>query len=91
MQDHKDEYQISGWHLKKEVTIGQIITMCMLCVSGFWWASNVEARLMHLNGEIRRVEELQKIQFGHIENLFNRIDRKLNKIDDKIESKMDKK
>ena len=84
------EFKVSGWHLKKEVTIGQLITILVILVSGLWWASSVETRLVRVSDEIIRVEQKQDLQMMSITRLFNRIDRKLNKIDDKMDRKADK-
>lgn len=90
---HKEkvtEYVVSGWHLKKEVTIGQLVTIFVILISGLWWASSVETRFVHINGEIKRVEEKAEIQNKTVISLLNRIDRKLNKMDDKLDKKADK-
>ena len=84
------EYVVSGWHLKKEVTIGQLVTIVALLISGLWWASSVETRMVHINGEIKRVEQKSEIQNKTVIGLLNRIDRKLNKMDDKLDRKADK-
>jgi len=58
---------MNGWHLKKEVTIGQILTLGCLAVTGIWWASSVETRFMHLDGQIDRVEEAAKLELGALQ------------------------
>ena len=84
------KFKVNGWHLKKEVTIGQLVTILCILVSGLWWASSVETRLVKVSDEIVRVEQKQDLQMKSVMTLFNRIDRKLNKIEDKIEKKADK-
>ena len=91
-ENEKDysEIYVAGWHLKKEVAITHLITVASIVVSGLWWASSVETRFVHVDGELIRIEEKTDMQMRNITLLFNRIDRKLNKIDDKMDNKADK-
>lgn len=50
------DMNLMGWHLKKEVTIGQIITLLTILLSGLWWASSVETRLADGVSNDRRIE-----------------------------------
>jgi len=84
------EYRVSGWHLKKEVTIGQLITIIFILVSGLWWASSVETRIERLAAEDKRIEQKQDIQNKNIEKILGRIERKQDKIFDKLDAKANK-
>lgn len=84
------EYIVSGWHLEKKITVGELMTILGLFVAAFWWFSNIETRINYVNSEIRRVEEKADLQNKSILGLLNRIDRKLNKMDDKLDRKVDK-
>lgn len=97
----KDNIVMAGWHLKKEVTIGQLITMVMILISGIWWASSVETRITELSSERIRLEQKVDIVVENINNRFDsyqkniertlgRIERKQDKLFDKLESKQDK-
>lgn len=84
------EYKVNGWHLKKEVTIGQLITILCISVSGLWWASSVETRIIHLVGEDRRIEQKHDVQYGGLEKILYRMERKQGKIFDLLRKKADK-
>ena len=84
------EIVLAGWHLKKEVTITQIITLVTLLISTLWWASSVETRLVYLSAEDLRIEQKQDQNFQSIERILGRIERKQDKIFDKLDKKMDK-
>ena len=90
MEQDCGEFKVNGWHLKKEVTIGQLITLVVLLVSGLWWASSVETRLVFLSSEDFRIEQKQDAQNRNIERLLGRIERKQDKLYDKIDNKVDK-
>jgi len=81
---------MTGWHLKKEVTIVQILTLISVVASAIWWAATVETRFVVLAGEDRRIEE--KVDLGNLnlERILNRIERKQDKLYDKMDNKADK-
>ena len=81
---------MSGWHLKKEVAITNIMALFGVILFGLLWAASVETRFQHVSGEMVRIEQKTDLQMKNITVLFNRIDRKLNKIDDKLDKKADK-
>lgn len=96
-----EDIVVHGWHLKKEVTIGQLVTILVILVSGLWWASSVETRFAQLNAEDKRIEEKTQLVFNHmnskfdvyqkdIERALGRIDRSIGKLSDKIDKKADK-
>ena len=93
---------MSGWHLKKEVTVGQIITLATLLISGVWWASTVETRLAQGDADRIRIEQNTNIIIGNMterhdqhqdamSKIFSRIERQLERIEDKMDKKEDKK
>jgi len=84
------EYRVNGWHLKKEVTIGQLVTIVCILVSGLWWASSVETRIERLASEDRRIEQKNDIQNKNIERILGRIERKQDKLFDKLDAKVNK-
>ncbi len=95
------EFRVNGWHLKKEVTIGQLVTIVMILVSGLWWASSVETRISGLSAEDRRIEEKTELiiqsVIDHIGiyqkdtiRALGRIDRSIGKLSDKLDRKADK-
>ncbi len=89
-EDQAGDIVVNGWHLKKEVTIGQLLTLITLLISGLWWASSVETRLTHLDAEDIRIEQKNDMQNENIEKILGRIERKQDKIFDKLDGKADK-
>lgn len=90
-EEKTGEIVLAGWHLKKEITIAQIITLVSLLFSTLWWASSVETRLIHLSGEDKRIEQKQDTNSLNIEKILGRIERKQDKLFDKLDNKADKK
>lgn len=101
LQSQRSEYIVNGWHLKKEVTIGQLVTLLALLISGLWWAGTVESRFTHISDQVVRIEEKAVITNNHINEKFDqyqreiqrslgRIDRSIGKLSDKIDKKADK-
>jgi len=89
-KEYNSEVIVAGWHLKKEVTIGQLVTLICILVSGLWWASSVESRLVHLSDEDRRIEQKQDLHQKQLERILGRIERKQDKLFDKLDKKADK-
>lgn len=76
-----------GWHLKKEVTVGQIITLMTILVSGLWWASTVETRLAIVQSKtdqiadrVVREEQRNEKQFNELKAYLIRIDNKMDRL-----------
>lgn len=96
-----ENYTIGGWHLRKEVTVGQLITIFMIAVSGMWWASSVETRLTQMSMDSRRIEEKSEIVLkgmdmrfqtyqADIQQALQKIDRYFERIEQKIDQKADR-
>lgn len=92
---------IKGWHLRKEVTVGQILTLLTILIAGVAWANSVEMRLSSSEYELKRVEQKLNITIGNINDRFDRyqrqieaamvrIENKLDLINSKVDSKVDK-
>ena len=90
-----------SWHLRKEITVGQIATMLTVLVALVTWGTSVETRITQINGDITRVQEVTEVQYealenklksyrGHVTSSFNKIDKKLTRIEDKLDQKADK-
>lgn len=103
MSDSKEcgEYKLNGWHLKKEVTIGQLLTTILILVSGLWWASSVETRIEKLNLEDHRIEQKTDIVLKNMNDRFDRyqvtvkdaladIKDGIDRVEDKLDKKADK-
>lgn len=68
-----------GWHIKKEVSVGHILTTALIAVSMMWWASSIENRITAL-----------EVAKEYNSAAFKRIEQSLNRIEDKIDRKADK-
>ena len=90
-----------SWHLRKEITVGQIATMLTVLVALITWGTSVETRITELDGDIARVQEVNEVHHkalenklksyrGHVTSSFNKIDQKLTRIEDKLDKKADK-
>ena len=96
------DINIGGWHLRKEITVGQILTMVMIIVSGLWWAATVETRMGQLASEDMRIEQKMEITQKNMTDRFDRYQRTvtdamveikndINRGFDRIDAKLDKK
>lgn len=96
---------MSGWHLKKEVTIGQIVTIMTLGVSLTIWAINLESKVdkhyATLKAEDIRIEQKTEIITSGMNDRFDRfqatvatalrdIQNGINRVEDKLDKKADK-
>lgn len=73
----------SGWHLKKEIAIGNIITLIAVIVSGVWYAGTIETRLALAESAIKQQEVRLDRDVKEIKYLLERIESKLDKKVDK--------
>lgn len=72
-----DETQ--GWHIKKEVSVGHIITTIAMLIALAAWARTVETRITAL-----------EVAKEYNSAAFERIEKALNRIEDKLDRKADK-
>lgn len=68
-----------GWHIKKEVSVGHIITTVVIGLSVMAWARSVETRLTAL-----------EVAKEYNSAAFRRIEQSLLRIEDKLDRKVDK-
>lgn len=103
--ENNESFEMHGWHLRKEITVGQILTMAMIIVSVLWWGATVEKRMGQLASEDVRIDQKYDLQIQSIEAQFLTYDRNLNinlqqirndirsgfeRIDRKLDGKVDK-
>lgn len=85
----KSEITIGGWHLRKEVTIGQILTLLSLLVSGIVWATSMENKVLavdtRLTYEVKALEERSSIVEKNTNDRFDRYQRTVSEALGKIE------
>lgn len=78
MTEHQREpghvqQQHEPWHIKREVSVGHLLTTLTLFVAALWWASGVEKRIAVL--EVTSAQQAEVLQ-----DRLNRIEDKLDKL-----------
>ncbi len=96
---------MGGWHLRKEVTVGQIVTIIALLISGLWWVAKIDARIDklsdHTASEDRRIEQKNDLIVKAMNGRFDRYQQTvkealsdikdgINRVEDKLDKKQDK-
>jgi len=77
-----------SWHLDKRVPIALIIAMCIQFASMVWWAAQMNQRVDHLEAANQNITDVQtrlirvEVQLTGLDVTMNRIDRRIEKIDD---------
>lgn len=69
----------SGWQIKKEFTVGHIITTVTLLFSLLLWGWRVETRIAENERNIRAAKEISDVQ-------YREINRRLERIEDKVDA-----
>lgn len=70
---------MKGWHLKREVSAGHLLTTIGIIIMGLSWTTDVESRIVKL-----------ETQQEHTQQALDRIEAVLVRIEDKIDQKADK-
>ena len=68
-----------GWHIKKEVSVGHILTTIVIAISMMSWAVSIEKRMTTL-----------EVAKEYNSAAFDRIEQSLDRIEDKLDRKVDK-
>ena len=85
-----DDLSYRGWHLRKEVTVGNIFTMCVAIAAVSVVLADQDKRI-DLNKQ-----SIEDMRIGNIERedrmvrTLNRVDSTLIRIETKLDSKADK-
>lgn len=74
-----------GWHLKKELSVGHILLTITVVFSTLWWATTVETRLVELAVRDVAFNERMGRDDVTIRDSFQRIERSLARIEEKID------
>ena len=79
-----------GWHLKKEVSVGHIVTTVTILISAAAYVNSVETRFteaemrdMAIVERINRAEAWQQKELAEIKTYLRRIEDKLDRKADK--------
>lgn len=84
------ESTLAGWHLKKEVTIGQILSIVTMLITFVTWAISIETRLAVQEKTATAIEQRIERDGRATEKVLDEIKASLLRIEDKIEKKADK-
>ncbi len=103
--DKCGEFKVNGWHLKKEVTIGQLLTLFTLAISVIFWVNSIESRIdklsNHVMAEDKRIEEKTDLLLQNMSDRFDRYQKTvsdalleikggIDRVEDKLDKKADK-
>lgn len=81
---------MEGWHVKKEVSVGHIVTTFLLAVSGIYWAANTEHAIMSNAKGLEQVDiRIDRLEIRQ-EKSLDEIKSSLQRIEDKLDRKADK-
>ncbi len=86
-----EERQDGGWHLKREVQLGHIITTCTVLFSVIWYAGKLEQRIALVEQSQMQVTLAQKERDDRQDKLasdalamlrqqLNRLEQKLDRV-----------
>ncbi len=73
------------WSIKKEISVGHILTTAIVALSVFWWASGIEQDVAHNADEIAHVKELDALQHESVESSFSDLKKFYHQIDLKLD------
>ena len=81
----------NGWHLKKEVSVGHIITTATIFVSAVAYVISVETRFkeaemrdLQIVERMDRVDAWQQAEFAEVKTFLRRIEDKLDRKADQL-------
>ncbi len=83
MGDVSDKNQDRSWHIKREITVGHLLTTGAIVVSAISWGLTIETRVA--KNEFR----IGEYRAGH-DMALQRIENRLQRIEDKLDKKQDK-
>ena len=89
----------NSWHLDKKVPIAIIFAILMQTVGIVWWASQMDSRVAHLEGDgslfVTKIEcmknhEVIDERMRSTERLTERIEGSINRMDNKLDRLIEK-
>lgn len=85
-----EERQDGGWHLKREVQLGHIITTCTVLFSVIWYAGKLEQRIALVEQSQMQVTLAQKERDDRQDKLASDALAMLRQQLDQLEHKLDR-
>lgn len=74
------EKQKESWHLSKTVNISHLVTTIVLVVGMVSYIGEIERSVAIQNNEIANMKETMKQHRSRYDEMFNRIDKKLDRL-----------
>jgi hypothetical protein len=75
------------WHLKKEVSVGHIISTVTFLIGMIAWGVNVEKTQSVHTSDIRNLEQRMNRSDGQVADALKEIKTALNRIEDRLNRK----
>ena len=85
-----EERQDGGWHLKRELQLGHIITTCTVLFSVIWYAGKLEQRIALVEQSQMQVTLAQKERDDRQDKLASDALAMLRQQLDRLEQKLDR-
>lgn len=77
---------MENWHISKSISIGHIVTTCVIVISVIAYISSVEHSI-HLNTvKIKSNKELVMFKDKNLNITLNRIDKRFDQLDKRLET-----
>lgn len=95
-----DERESNPW-FKKEISLGSLLTIGMIIASTTYWGAHLEGRVNQNESELRAAQTLNDIKFDNLEKQqqqqredfkasLNSIQKGIDRIESKLDRKVDK-
>ncbi len=79
------------WHLKKEVTIGHIFTTMSVVLGIIFYTSKIDNRISLAEQKVEQIQAYNKDAMARADIQFSKLELSLQRIEDKLDRKVDKK
>lgn len=81
LQKHLEaEPTVGGWHLKKEIQLGHIVTTMTVLFSVVWYAGKLEQRIALTEQQISQIQTAQKDRELSLSQRFDRLESKIDRV-----------
>ena len=81
--DHADK--APGWHLKREIQLGHIITTVIVAFSAYGYISTMERRIALLEHQMSLQSSIDDRQDREKREAFEAVQRQLTRLEDKLD------
>lgn len=91
--DGDDRRERAGWHLKREISVGHLLTTATIAIAGISYVIQNEknhsthaARLDALQAIVLELKASDLRQDGKLDAVVNRIEAKIERMEDKLDA-----